>query len=145
MGEITKSVTVAAPSDRILEILLAVEDHPSWQKEVSDVEVLERDERGRPAKTKVHISAMGQTGWYVVQYSYPDSNRFEYKLVDGDMMTKNDAAYEVKPREDGASEVEISMAMDLKWSLPQFMIDQVTLKGVKDMLKNLKGKAEQGA
>jgi hypothetical protein len=145
MGVISKSAVVSAPSEKILGILLDVESHPSWQKEVQKVEVLESDDQGRPKQTRVSISAMGQNGSYSVRYDYPEPGKFEYRLVEGDMMTKNNASFTLVSCDGGNTEVFIAMDMNVKWALPEFMIDQLTLKGVKDMLKGLKSKAEQSA
>ncbi|MCW2722949.1 SRPBCC family protein [Pseudonocardia sp.] len=141
MSAISKSISVNAPEDQILGIILNVEDYPSWQKEVQKVEVLEKDDQGRPKQATMHVSAMGQAGYYTVEYSYPDGN-VEYHLLDGDMMTKNDASFTLAGN-GGTTEVTVAMDLAIKWALPEFMVNQLILKGVKDMLKSIKTKAEQ--
>ena len=143
MTVITKSVSVAAVPEKILGIMLDVTDHPTWQKEVDQVEIIERDAQGRPMRTRTDVSAMGQKASYTVLYAYPAPDRFEYHLVEGDVMTKNDFTCAIVLGEDGESLVTVSQDLAIKWPLPGFIIQQLTLKGVKDMLAALKAEAEK--
>jgi len=142
MATVTHSVSISAPPEKILGILLDVERHPSWQKEVDEVEVLERDEQGRPKRTRTVVRAVGQAAAYVVEYDHSSATGFEYHLVQGDVMTANDFVFSVEPGDGGVSRATLSQAIDIKWPLPGFMIEKLTAKGVRDMLDSLKVKAE---
>ncbi|HVV08230.1 SRPBCC family protein [Amycolatopsis sp.] len=144
MATVTRSVSISAPPEKILGILFDVERHPGWQKEVDKVEVLERDESGRPRRTRTTVQAMGQQATYVVEYDHSPPSGFEYHLVEGDVMMRNDFAFSVEPGEGGASEAVLSQAIDIKWPLPKFMIEKLAAKGVQDMLDSLKARAEGG-
>lgn len=143
MSSISKSIDVSAPADKILGIVLNVETYPDWQREVVKVEVLEKDDQGRPSKVTMHVKAMGKNGFYTVQYRYPSDSVAEYRLTEGDMMTKHDASFSVVDKGDGQSELTVAMDLALVWNLPETMINQLILKGVKDMLKGIKSQAEQ--
>jgi ribosome-associated toxin RatA of RatAB toxin-antitoxin module len=145
MSQVTRTATIAATPEVIRTIMLDVENHPSWQKEVQKIEVLETDGSSRPVRTRVTISAMGQSADYELLYTYDEADNFEYHLTVGEMMTKNDFTFAVSQSDadPATSSVAVVQELDLKWPLPGFMIDQLTLKGVKDMLKALTEKAEQ--
>ncbi|SHN15903.1 SRPBCC family protein [Cryptosporangium aurantiacum] len=143
MSSVTRSVSIEASPEVILDLLLKVEDHPSWQKEVEKIEILQADPQGRPVRTRTYVSAMGQKATYVVGYNYPRDGQFEYHLVEGDVMTKNDFICTVTAATGAACQVTVTQDLDIKWPLPGFMIDQIALKGVKDMLKSLAARAEQ--
>jgi len=138
---VRKSEKIDAPADKIMKIMLDVTDHPTWMKEITQIEVLESDGAGRPLQTKVHVSAMGQAATYEVRYQYNSPRSFEYHLVAGDIMTSNDFIFEVEPVADAISQVSLAQELTVKWPLPGFIVDQLTLKGVKDMLKQLAAKA----
>ncbi len=138
---VKKTAEIPAAPEKIITIMLDVADHPTWQKEVQKIEVLEFDDQGRPLLTRVHVSAMGQVASYTMRYTYLDENRFESHLVEGDVMTRNDFTFAATAAEGGGSHVELSQEIDLRWPLPGFMIDQLAMKGVKDMLKALTAKA----
>ncbi len=143
MTAVSKSLAVSAPAETILAIVLDVEAYPEWQKEVQKAVIEERDDQGRPARATMSVSAMGQEASYTVVYDYPNDKTVQYHLVEGDTMTKNDATFAVSDGQDGASELTVEMDLALTWNLPEFMITQVTLKGVKDMLRGIKKQAEQ--
>lgn len=138
---IHKSAEIEAAPERILQIMLNVAEHPRWQKEVSNIDVLESDDQGRPLKTEVTVSAMGQSAKYSLEYEYPSQDAFSYSLIDGDMMTLNNFSFSAKPNGTGST-VDVTQEMDIKWPLPVFMIDQMAAKGVKDMLAALTAQAE---
>lgn len=141
MTVVHRATTIAAPPADVVQIMLDVKSHASWQKEVQGIDVLEADDQGRPLRTEVRVSAMGQTATYQVAYTHHGDASFEYHLVEGDVMTQNDFTFVATPSEAGAK-VEVSQEIDIKWPLPGFMKDQLALKGVKDMLKALTQRAE---
>lgn len=141
MTKVQRSAAIAAPPDVLVEIMLNVGDHHTWQREVERIDILESDELGRPLLTKVSVSAMGQKASYTVKYTYTSPTSFGYHLVEGDVMTSNDFTFAAEPDGPGSSVVTVSQALSVSWPLPGFMVDQLTLKGVKDMLKALPAKA----
>lgn len=144
MTAVTKSAAVSAPPEKILAVIRDVENYPSWQKEVQKVELLESDDQGRPTLVKIFFSTMGMGGDYTLRYSYPDPHKLEYSLAEGEMMTKHEASYTLVPREGGATDVQFSLEMAIKLPMPAFMINQMTQKGVRDMLAGLRTRVEQG-
>lgn len=143
MSAITKSITISASPDRILAVLLDIEDYPNWQSDFDKVEVLERDPQGRPKVAKVSVSADGHTASSTMSYEYLEQYRFEYFQLEGDMMTRNDASYAVEPNGDGTVEVTITLGLDVKWPLPAEVIEAMVDKAVDDLLDTLKVKTEQ--
>jgi ribosome-associated toxin RatA of RatAB toxin-antitoxin module len=141
---VKKSAQIAAAPEKVLAIMLDVTEHPKWQKEVESIDILEADDQGRPLRTKVNISAMGQNASYSLQYQYPTGTSFAYQLAEGEettVTTLNNFTFAANPSADGTS-IDVTQEIDLKWPLPGFMIDQLALKGVKDMIKNLTAQAE---
>ncbi|MCW2784714.1 MAG: cyclase [Marmoricola sp.] len=144
MAVVKKSAEIAAVPAKVLAIMLDVTEHPKWQKEVDSIDILEADAQGRPLKTKVNISAMGQNASYSLQYEYPTETSFASQLLDGadtTVTTLNNFTFAATATATGTT-IEVTQEIDLKWPLPGFMIDQLALKGVKDMIKNLTAQAE---
>jgi hypothetical protein len=136
------SIRVAAESEVVLGILLNVAAYPSWQREIDRVDVVARDERGRPARTRVWIKALGRAGSYTVAYRYPRTGEIEYHLVEADMMTRHDARFVVA--DDGAaSELSVELDIALKWPVPAPLLNVLVRKGVNDMLDAVKSQAEK--
>ena len=142
MSPISKSIEISAPREKVLGVVLDVERYPDWQREVQKITVEQQDEQGRPLTTKVDVKAMGQSGYYRVRYEYPDADTVSYHLTEGDMMTKNDATFAVADKGRGVTQLTVGMDLALKWPLPAMMVNQLIIKGVKDMLKSVKKQAE---
>jgi hypothetical protein len=58
------------------------------------------------------------------------------------MTTQQDALYVFNPNSNGGTDLELEMAIGLKWNLPSFMINQLVTKGINDNLKAIKRLAE---
>lgn len=142
MSALSKSVEIAATPQQVLDVLLDVETYADWQKEVQQVEVVAKDDLGRPARTTVHVKAMGQSSSYTVEYDYPSDGVVEYHLVEGELMTKNDARFTTVDKGDGTTELTVEMDLALVWALPAVVTKQMIVKGIKDMCKGVKARAE---
>jgi ribosome-associated toxin RatA of RatAB toxin-antitoxin module len=140
---ITKSISVAAAPEKVMRIMLNVTDYPTWQKEVNLVEIIERDAQDRPLQTRTQVSAMGLKTSYIVRYAYPAPDEFEYHLVRGDLMTKNDFTFTVVADAVGESQVTVTQDTATKLPMPGFIIQQSATRSIKDMLAALKAKAEK--
>jgi ribosome-associated toxin RatA of RatAB toxin-antitoxin module len=138
---IRRTMTIAAPPERVAAIVADFDSYPKWQKEVAEVQVIERDASGRASHVRMKTEAMGMqtTTEIAVEYG-PD--KIEYHLVKGDMTTKQDALYVFNRNVAGGTDLELEMAIGLKWSLPAFMINNIVNKGINDNLKAIKRLAE---
>jgi ribosome-associated toxin RatA of RatAB toxin-antitoxin module len=138
---IERSVTIAAPVDKVAGVISQFEEYPNWQKEVEAVEVLERDDQGRPVSVRMRTAAMGMKASYVSKVTYtPES--IHMQLVEGDMMTANDTKYQLRGNDSGGTELELLMSLELKWNLPEFMLKQITNKAVNDLLASVRRLSE---
>jgi hypothetical protein len=141
MTAVRDAIRVAASPGTVLAILLDVDGYPNWQSEVDHVEILDRDELGRPLLTRIWIKALGKVGNYTVVYDYPSPDEMTYHLVEGDMMSRHDATFQVRSV-DGGTELVAELDLALKWPLPAMLVGVLARKGVQDMLTSVKGLAE---
>ncbi|MCW2718659.1 SRPBCC family protein [Pseudonocardia sp.] len=139
---VTKSGVINTGPDAIRAVLLDVPGYPNWQNECRKAELLTSDDQGRPATARMSISAMGQAAEYVVEYLYPDEQTIGWKLVEGDLITQNDATFVVQDKGDGTSAIDVELQIDVKFNLPDFMINTMMAKGAKDFIRGLKRLAE---
>ena len=141
MTAVRRSAPIPAPPAAVMAVLLDVESYPSWQREVARVEVAERDDAGRPVVATTSIRALGRAGSYTVRYAYPSATELHYHLVAADMMSRHDAAFTVSARESGC-ELTVELDIALKWPVPGPIVGTFMRKGVADMLRAVKGRAE---
>lgn len=138
---VKRSMTIAAPPSKVLQVVLDFDQYASWQKEIESATVIERDDEGRPAKVKLVASAMGMKANSVIALAHAP-NEVSWHLVEGDMITRNDSHYVLRENAKGGTDIELEMMFELKWNLPSFMIDNIIAKGVNDNLKAVKRAAE---
>ncbi|MGH3969568.1 MAG: SRPBCC family protein [Mycobacterium sp.] len=138
---IRRTMTIAAPPERVAAIVADFEAYPKWQKEVVSAEVVERDASDRASHVRMKTEAMGMQTTTEIAVEY-GTDKIEYHLVKGDMTTQQDALYVFNRNMTGGTDLELEMAIGLKWSLPPFMIKQIVNKGINDNLKAIKRLAE---
>jgi ribosome-associated toxin RatA of RatAB toxin-antitoxin module len=145
MTTVNKAATIAASPDRILRILLDVEDWPSWQPAIDKIEVLERDRQGRPKQTRIVAGGAEQETVCVQLYDYTEQYRFEYFMTEGIGIASNDGSYAIADRGDGSCDVTVNMRLEADWPLPADEIAALVDAGVQALVDGLKAKAEQPA
>jgi ribosome-associated toxin RatA of RatAB toxin-antitoxin module len=145
LSVISRSITISAPPSTILAILLDVESYPAWQATVDRVEVMERDPQGRPVVCRMNAVAGDLVANWTMQYDYTELFRFEYFMLEGDAMKRNDGSYAIAERPDGTSEVSATLGFDLDWPLPAAEIEQLISTAVNDLFEAIKARAEKAA
>lgn len=141
-GTVTKSTVVKSPPEKVRQVILDVESYPAWQKEMQKVVILTKDDDGRPETARFDISTMGQKATYTLAFSYPDENQIETHLTEGDMITKQDQLYRLSPAPGGCTEIDYSLDISIKWQVPDFMLNAIINKGIKNNLGGIKAQAE---
>ncbi len=138
---VQRTLTIGASPERVLAVITDFEAYPSWQKEIESTSIVQRDESGRPAQVAMVTAAMGMKANSQIALTY-GTQEVSWTLVSGDMMTQNDAHYVLRGNSAGGTDVDLQMAIGLKWNLPEFMMKQVITKGINDNLKAIKRVAE---
>jgi len=138
-----ESIHVAAPADRCWDIAVDVERYPEWAKDVKSVEVLGRDEHGRPKTVEFRAAAMGRSMTYTLEYDYTDGpSEFSWHLVEGDIVKQLDGTYRFDPVE-GGTEVHYWLTIDVAIPLPGLVKRRAAGMILGTALKELKKEAER--
>ena len=121
MGErASNEVTVEAPPETVLDVILDLESYPDWAEGVEEVEVLERDADGRPAKARFVVDARVFEARYTLAYRYGD-DRVSWELVEGDRITQLDGEYVLSAQGDDATRLKYTLEVALNMPLPGFL------------------------
>lgn len=126
----------------MLAILLDVESYPAWQATVDSVEVVERDPQGRPLVCRFNAVEGDLEANWILQYDYSELFRFEYFMLEGTAMKRNDGSYAIAERPDGTSEVSATIGFDLDWPLPAAQIEQLAGVAINALFEAIKTRAE---
>jgi uncharacterized membrane protein len=140
----TQSITIAAPPDKVAEVICDFARYPEWVSAMKSVEVVEEYEDGYASQVRFALDASVLTDEYTLQYEYAeDISRIEWHLVEPTKLQKRqDGSYDIVAGPDGTTTVTYSLAVDV--NLGMFgMFRSKAEKAIMDFaLRDLKRRVE---
>jgi hypothetical protein len=124
----TREVVIEAAPDEIMGVLVDLESLTEWSSPHQKVEVLERDEAGRPSKSRQVVKIVGVSDEQVLAYTVHDDG-VSWTLVSSKQQRTQNARYTLTPDGD-ATRVRFELTVDLLVPLPGFLIR----KGAKGLM-----------
>src|ERR1700758_3657021 len=116
----SREIVIEATPDEIMDVLFDLESLPEWSSAHQKVEVLERDDQGRPSKSRQVVKIVGVSDEQVLAYSVHDDG-VSWKLVSGKQQRAQQARYTLMPEGD-STRVRFELTVDLLVPLPGFLI-----------------------
>jgi uncharacterized membrane protein len=125
----TREIVIEATPEEILDVLYDLEKLPEWFPTTKSVEVLERDDEGRPRLARQTVKVVGVADEQVLAYSEEDDG-VSWSLVSARGQRAQEGRYTLTPQGD-STKVHFSLMIDLTIPVPGFLIKQGT-KGIMD-------------
>ncbi len=138
---VQETIVVKAELGTVYDTVGDFESYPEWLDEFKSVEILQTREDGWADKVKFELATMGITLHMTLAYTYSDT-RVDWVLVDGDMMTRNDGAYDMTDNGDGTTSLTYELTVETSVPLPGMVRKRIAKKTVTDSLKAIKKRAE---
>lgn len=138
---VRESIIVAADIGEVYDTVTRYESYPDWMDEFKQVEVLSRGADGHATAVRFALSAMGIAATMTLAYTYSD-RRIEWVLVEGDMVTANDGAYDLTDNADGTTLLTYELAVETAVPLPGLVRRRFAKRTVTDSLRAIKQRAE---
>jgi uncharacterized membrane protein len=126
----TREIVIEATPDEILDVLYDLESLPEWFTTTKKVEVLERDDEGRPRLARQVVKVVGVPDEQVLAYSEEDDG-VSWTLVSAKGQRAQEGRYTLTPQGD-STKVHFKLMIDLTIPVPGFLIKQGT-KGIMEM------------
>ncbi|MCG5431173.1 SRPBCC family protein [Mycobacterium sp. MYCO198283] len=124
----SRDVTIEATPDEIMAVLFDLESLTEWSPAHQKVEILERDDQGRPKRSRQVVKIVGVTDDQVLDYTVHDDG-VSWTLVSSKQQRAQDARYTLTPDGD-KTKVHFELTVDPTVPLPGFLIK----KGAKGLL-----------
>ena len=144
MADKTKrSIDINAPSDKVMAVIADLESYPEWVSAAKSVEVLESDERGRPATARFVLDAGMLKDTYDLRYEWAeDGKSVRWHLISGGLQKAQDGEYALADRPGGGTSVTYELTVDV--NIPMIgMFKRKAEKMITDAaLKELKKRVE---
>jgi ribosome-associated toxin RatA of RatAB toxin-antitoxin module len=116
----TRDITIEATSEEIMDVLVDIESLTEWSPSHQQVEVLERDDQGRPAKSRQVVKIVGVSDEQVLDYTVHDDG-VSWTLVSSKQQRAQQGRYTLTP--DGESTaVRFELTVDPLVPLPGFLV-----------------------
>jgi ribosome-associated toxin RatA of RatAB toxin-antitoxin module len=116
----TRDVTIDATPDEIMSVLVDLESLTEWSSSHQKVEVLERDDQGRPSKSRQVVKVVGVSDEQVLDYTVHDDG-VAWTLVSSKQQRAQQGRYTLTPNGD-KTDVRFELTVDPAVPLPGFLI-----------------------
>jgi uncharacterized protein YndB with AHSA1/START domain len=123
----SSEVVIEATPEDIMGVITDAESLPEWSDAHQTSEVLERDDQGRPLRTKMKVKTVGITDEQVIEYTWHDDG-VSWTLVSANQQRSQDARYTLTPEGD-KTRVKFEITIDPLVPLPGFLLKRA-IKGV---------------
>lgn len=141
---VADSIVINAAPREVMDVIVDIEDYPGWQSDIREVEILERDPQGRPARARFVVDARLLTAIYTLDYTYSEDG-VRWDLVSSEQLRQLDGGYRVAGGGDGTTTVTYELVADPTISLPRFMRRKAAEHIVRGALDGLKRRVESGS
>lgn len=140
----SSSVVIAATPAEIMEVIGDFEAYPRWARGVTRAEILQADENGWAERVFFALDVTPIKDEYTLAYTWDGYDEVTWTLVEGNILTALDGAYQLNELPDGGTEVTYRLALDL--SIPligmlkrkgEKMLIDTALRGLKDRVESL--------
>lgn len=124
-----REVLIEASSKDVMEVLLDLESLTEWSQAHQEIEILERDDEGRPSRARQVVKIVGISDEQVLEYSFDDGG-VSWTLISSSQQRAQYGRYDVTPQGNSSTLVRFELTVDLIAPLPGFLIK----KGAKGLM-----------
>jgi ribosome-associated toxin RatA of RatAB toxin-antitoxin module len=125
----TREITIEATPDEILDVLYDLESLTQWSSAHQKVEILDRDDQGRPKRSKQVVKIVGVSDEQLLDYTVHDDG-VSWTLVSSKQQRAQDGRYTLTPEGD-KTRVRFELTVDPTVPLPGFLVK----KGAKGLME----------
>jgi ribosome-associated toxin RatA of RatAB toxin-antitoxin module len=136
------SIDIHATPKEILEVISDFESYPEWVGNMEDVEVLERDRRGRGSVVAFRLRTPVLTAEYTLAYRYGSREAGVSWTYREGTLEDLSGAYDLERLDDAATRVTYRLDVELGMPLPGLVKRQAAKQIVRSALNDLKRRIE---
>lgn len=140
-----QSIEIDADPQICFEVACDVASYPDWATGVRSTEILEEDDRGRPARAHFVIDGMVKEISYDLVYEYDEPSLISWSAVPGDDLKTMDGSYTFKSIGEDRTEVVYALRAETAFTIPGFLRRQVEKQIVSTALRGLRTRVESAA
>lgn len=116
----TREIVIEATPQEILDVLYDMETLPDWSSAHQKVEILTRDEEGRPRRARQVVKIVGVSDEQILDYEVHEDG-VSWTLVKSSQQRAQVGRYTLTPDGDN-TKVSLELTVDLTAPLPGFLV-----------------------
>jgi ribosome-associated toxin RatA of RatAB toxin-antitoxin module len=138
-----ESIEVSAAPAQVFAVASDLESYHKWATGVKEVEVLEKDKKGRPLRARFVVDGMIKEITYVLKYTYDEPNSMSWVAEPGPDLKQLEGSYVFNDAGDGRTEVVYGLKVEPSFTIPGFLRRQAEKQLVGTALRGLRKRVEQ--
>jgi len=140
MANISESVAIKAPIERVFEVVSDFERYPDFLDEMEDVRVVKRTKKSVQVAFTAKLVAPIK---YTLDMKLSAPSAIEWSLVEGDFMEGNDGSWQLTSLEPNLTDATFSVDIRFPFWVPKSMGEGTLKSGLPKMLASFKAEAER--
>lgn len=138
----TVSMTMNASPEAVYRVVADIERYEEWVSDLKRVEVLARDDAGRPLEVEFRAAAFGRSTTYTLRYDYAEAPRaISWRQTEGDLTSLLNGEYRFEPS-NGRTRVTYALEVELRVPIPSFVKARAATRIQSQALRELKARVE---
>lgn len=138
----SREVVIDATPEEIMEVLFDLESLPEWSSAHQSVEVLERDDEGRPSRSRQVVKIVGVSDEQELAYTvHPDG--VSWTLITAQQQKAQEGRYTLTPQGD-STKVTFDLTVDLLVPVPGFLVKRGAKGLMETATDGLRKRVKQG-
>lgn len=138
-----QSIEVDAPAADVFDVAADIESYPEWANGVKEVEVLAKDEEGRPLRAAFVLEGFVKEISYELVYEYDHPNRISWVADPSPDIEMLEGSYTFTETDDGATEVVYAFKVSPAFKMPGFIRRQAEKQIVTTALRGLRRRVQE--
>ena len=134
-------IVIDVPPDRVFDVICDYERYPEFLPWITEARVLSRENN----VVRVHFELeLVMRVAYTLEITEQRSSHVEWKLEDARLILLNNGHWDLKPRDDGGTDVTYGLEVVFPGTVPQSVSGRLLNSTLPDTLERFKGRAESG-
>ncbi len=138
-----ESIEVSATPAQVFAVASDLDSYHEWATGVKEVEVLEKDKKGRPARARFVVDGMIKEITYVLKYTYDEPNSMSWVAEPGPDLNELEGSYVFNDGGEGRTEVVYGLRVEPSFTIPGFLRRQAEKQLVGTALRGLRKRVEK--
>ena len=138
-----ESIEIKASPAEVFAVASDLDSYSEWATGVKEIEVLEKDKKGRAARARFVVDGMIKEITYVLQYQYDEPNSMTWVAEEGPDLKQLEGSYVFNQTTEGRTEVVYGLRVEPSFTIPGFLRRQAEKQLVGTALRGLRKRVEQ--